>query len=544
MRSIRSVPHSQPDRLALLALVVLGMWLFIVSESVLYGDATTYAANVLSGTLIEPGHLLWRPLGRLSYILLGRHSNYSSVLWQLQFLSLVASLLALMAMYLLVSKLAGRTIAFLMAILMMVSNGFWAYSFSGCSYSVSVLFVVISLRFAVADAHTPATPRGALAAGIFGGLAAATWAIQLLAAPAIWLALLLTPPPDSLSIASRFKNTVRLATGYLATFFIPLILAYLIQVHEHTLGHGGPGGKSVSFVGWLASARHGIRAYFGAAQLLRVAMGWPQSIVSTYDIGSKLRLWRLGEGPFPFSPSLAVFGVFYCALAAGLVVLARGWNSSLGNRDRGAIVSAATAILTNLLFAAAWQGTDLERYFPSWPFQLVLLALIVKLAFRHHTRTAVLMTGATMSAALGLVNWYGTFEPVLAPDSYRQVWLHQLKRVANSNDLLITFGQRTDVIVSPHDPDLPKIDNLSLEIVMRGSSWRDGELPDIAKTKKRGGRVFLADALFWTGDGPRDGWSFKEYPSPSPSTIRKTFLPFKSDRVGFIAAGEKVWLGK
>jgi hypothetical protein len=87
---------------------------------------------------------------------------------------------------------------------------------------------------------------------------------------------------------------------------------------------------------------------------------------------------------------------------------------------------------------------------------------------------------------------------------------------------------------------MPKIDNVSNEIVMRGDGWRDAEIRNIAATRQRGGRVFLADSLFGVDTSPRNGWSFKEYPTPSPMELRSTFLPYKSDRVAFVAAGERV----
>jgi len=141
-------------------------------------------------------------------------------------------------------------------------------------------------------------------------------------------------------------------------------------------------------------------------------------------------------------------------------------------------------------------------------------------------------------------NWHGTFAPVLSPDSPRQTWLRELRRTASARDLVVVFGQRMSEITSPHDPNMPKIDNVSNEIVMRGDGWHDAEIRNIATTFQRGGRVFLADSLFGLDTGPRNGWSFKEYPKPTPSELQNTFLPYKSDQVAFVAAGEKVWLGK
>jgi hypothetical protein len=223
--------------------------------------------------------------------------------------------------------------------------------------------------------------------------------------------------------------------------------------------------------------------------------------------------------------------------------LARGC-ARLDARDRGVVASCLIALGANLLFAASWQGTDLERYFPSWPFQLLLVGLLLRLLAAARTPRGVVAAPGAVLVGLAVLNWWGTFAAVLAPDSYRQVWLRELRRATTARDLVILFGQRTQGIMSPHDSQLPKIDNVSLEIELRGGGWRAAELRNIDATRQRGGRVFLADSLFGTDNGPRDGWSFREYPRPTPEELQEAFLPFKSDRVGFVVGSEKVWLAK
>ena len=543
-RSLRRHTLTSPSDgpVLLCILVLLSSCLFFASESAWYGDATTYAADIRASRLIEPGHLLWRPLGRFVDLLLGGQP-YSAVLWQLQILSLVASILAVVAMYRLALCLYGWPGALVAAALMAVSNGFWTYSFSGCSYSLSILFAILALHCAIAHRGTAATGAAAFAAGVLAGLSAATWGIQILMAPAIWLALVLTPAHDESAMRLHIRNTLRLAAGYLLTFVVPMLAAYWIQTRGYDGAFSGAGGKSLTLGAWLASSRHGIPAHYSVAQLLRVVIGWPQSIISTSDLGGHLRLWRLHEAAFPASLWLGVFVVCYAALAGGIRVLARGYRR-LDHADCGVIAACGAAIGINFLFAASWQGTDLERYFPSWPFQLLLVALIVKLlaAVRPPRPAAIALVSAI--AGITVVNWFGTFSSVLASDSYRQVWLRELRRATSARDLVILFGQRTQGIVSPHDPNLPKIDNVSLEIELRGDGWRAAELRNIAATRLRGGRLFLADTLFGIDSAPRDGWSFREYPRPTPSELRDVFLPFKSDRVGFVVGTEKVWLGK
>jgi hypothetical protein len=528
------------EGLVLCVLAALSTWLFVASESAWYGDSTTYAADIRGGRLIEPGHLLWRPLGSLIQALPGPQT-YSAVLWRLQSLCLLASVLVVVAMYRLAARLYGRLGALVAATLMAVSNGFWSYAFSGCSYSLSVLFALGALHFAIAERGRSVTGAAGFAAGALGGLSAASWSIQVLSAPAIWLALLLTPSRDETSIRQQLRNTALLVGGYLLTFVVPLLTAYVAETGRH--GAAGAAGKTLTFAEWLASSRHGIPAHYSVAQLLRVLIGWPQSVISTSDLGSHLRLWRLHEATFPHTAWLGVFIFFYAALLGAIWVLARGY-ARLDSRDHGVLVACGAALGINLLFAASWQGTDLERYFPSWPFQLLLVALLVKNLANAHAPRRLAAAAAAALAAIAVVNWCGTFATVLAPDSYRQVWLRELRGATSARDLVILFGQRTQGITSPHDPDLPKIDNVSLEIEQRGEGWRAAELRNIAAARQRGGRIFLADTLFGTDSAPRDGWSFREYPRPSPGELQAVFLPFKSDRVGFTVGNEKVWMGK
>ncbi len=528
----------------LCALAVASACLFLVSESAWYGDATTYAADIRAGRLSDPGHLLWRPLGRLVGLLMGGAHSYSTVLWQLQFLCLIASILAVIAMYGLAARRYGRLPGFVAAMLMAVSNGYLTYAFSGCSYSLGMLFTILALDRAIAPRQAPATAGSALAAGALGGLSAATWAIQILAAPAIWVALVLTPARDRTLLRQHLRNTAALVAGYLLAFVVPMLIAYLTQARGYASASSAVGGNSATLLGWLGSSSHGIPAHYGLAQLLRVLIGWPQSVISTSDLGIHLRLWRLQEGAFPASGWLAVFLAFYAAAAIAVWALARSYRR-LDARDRGIVLSCATALGVNLLFAASWQGTDLERYFPSWPFQLLLVALLVRLllAAAPAWRGAAAALCAAL-AGIALLNWFGNFAAVLSPQSYRQAWLRELRRATTAQDLVILFGQRTQGIMSPHDSQLPKIDNVSLEIEVRGTGWRAAELRNISAVRQRGGRVFLADTLFESGNGPRDGWSFREYPHPTPEELRQAFLPFKSDHVAFVVGMEKVWLGK
>jgi hypothetical protein len=528
------------DRAALLVLLVLSTALFVRSESVRYGDGPIYTLDILHGSLIEPGHLVWRPLGSLSSHLLGMMQSSSQTLWVLQFLCVATSVLAVLAIYLLLRALFRPTPAFLGALLFLLSNGFWVYSFTGSSYGLSVLLCALSLRLAIKPPEALRRLPQALLVGVACGLATASWAIQVIVAPSLWLVLLLGPADNRRSLRSAGTMTAALAAGFLAAFVVPLLIGYTLSTTNAPECGDVVGAMRPSFAVWLSCTQHHIPAHFGLASVLRMLMGWPQSIVSIGDLNYQLRLWLFHESAFPLTPWLAVLAVWYAALAAALLVLARHFRS-LDRPRQGVLLAALLALVVNLLFAIAWQGTDLERYLPSLPFQLLIFAQVIELQRAHWGSATVLAGGMLVLLIVGLVNWTGTFAPVLARDSYRQAWVDALHQATGPNDLVVLFGPRARVIALPHDPTLPKIDNVSNEIVQRAESWRARELHDIDVTLARGGRVFLSDSLFASGYAPRDGWSFKEYPNPTPREIAAVFQPLRSDRIAFVVHGERVW---
>jgi hypothetical protein len=504
-----------------------------------YGDATVYAVEIRAGQLLEPGHLTWRPLGYVAAVLTGLLDSDSDALWVLQWCSLLFSGLAVAALWLFLRRCAGcgRTTAGAAAALMAVSNGFWIYSFSGSSYSLSILLLIAAMCGASRPEGSVSALR-ALLAGALAGAAASSWAIQLLALPAVLLLLVLTPPWTRSQWRLHLRNVCAMAGGWMLTFPLPLLVAYTWHAHHAVQGQLQAG--TVGLGPWLISANHGIPPHLSLAQLLRVMIGWPQSFLSTFSLGQRLRLWSLHEGGFPWSAWMLTPLIMYALATLCAYRLLKNFRAHT-RFEQGLIIASALAITANLLFALLWQGTDLERYFPSLPFQLLLFALTLKQTPNTHRVTAVLVITL---AFIAWINWQAAFLSVLSSRSYRQVWLSQLHRVANSRDLLIVLGQKKSAIEAPHDPQMPRIRNLTIDITTLGDGWKAAVLRDMQRTLQHGGRVFLGDSLFGSDSAPRDGWSFKEFPSPSPQQIQSVFLPFKSNTVAFTAGSEQVWLAK
>src|SRR5262249_55225821 len=60
-----------------------------------------------------------------------------------------------------------------------------------------------------------------------------------------------------------------------------------------------------------------------------------------------------------------------------------------------------------LVFAASWQGTHLECYLSSWPYQLLLVALLVKLLVTIRPPHRVAAAAGSALAGIAVVSWYG-----------------------------------------------------------------------------------------------------------------------------------------
>lgn len=522
--------------------------LFLLSNSVRYGDSSYYAKDIRTGALLDPGHLLWRPLGYAVAALTGALHSDSAVLWVLQWCSLLFSALAVAALWLFLRRSVGcgRVVAGAAAALMAVSNGFWNYSFSGCSYGLSVLLLIAAMG-CVCSREQPVSAGRALLAGVLAGAAVSSWAIQVLALPGVLLLLLLTPSWNRSLWRLHLRNACAMAGGGVLSFLLPLLAAYAWRAQAHP-AHAGTLQPTTGFGSWLHSAGHGIPVQLSPGQLLRVMIGWPQSFVSTFNLGQGLRLWTLHERGFQWSlwmlPPIIVYAVAaYCAYQLLKSFRARP------HFERGLIIASAAAIAANLLFALLWQGTDLERYFPSLPFQLLLFALVLQQVAEAARAGAALTDGGRLTAALviavGLVawvNWQAAYLSVFSSHSARQEWETQLRRVTTEHDLLVVLGQGKFDIRDPHDARMPRIINLAYDIPTRHADWETPVLQEIEVTRQHGGRVFLGNSLFDSEDALRDGWSYHQVPTPSAQHIQAVFLPFKSDTLAFTAGGERVWL--
>jgi len=535
---------TRTDWLGAVGLAFCAVVAFTVVESAWYGDAPGYANSLVQGRLIEPGHLLWRPLGALAAELLGLNRTLSNSLWCIQFISLLAAVLTIVVVFYTVRLLCDRASAALVGALVLASNGFWTYAFSGCSYSLSVLFTALSVASlavgATVQREAAQVHRYVIVAGVFGGLAAATWGIQVICAPALWVLAVATRARPA-TAKSVISTTAEFGVGYLFLLVLPLGALY---VSLPTLGdkwYVVPTPAHLSLVQWIATSNHGLPATANASQIFRVLLGFPQSIVSIGDIPQELRLWMYKDGPFPLSIWLIAVVGSYVVLGIGFAAVVRNVTNS--TQYRPYVWAGLTALVLNLAFALAWQGTDLERYFPSLPMQALLLGVAIAELKKIWPKHAVVGVGALI-LVIAAANVIGNFHRFLASDSFAQQWFRAAHKNARAGDLLIVSGNRKQQLSNPHDSNFPQVMVVSNIIAMFGNKWQSVADERIDLAKAGGHSIFIGDSVLDRRSVPRDGYSFKQFPEPSAAEIADKFAPLRANSVAFSVLGERVWNGK
>ena len=145
---------------------------------------------------------------------------------------------------------------------------------------------------------------------------------------------------------------------------------------------------------WVGEASHGIQI----AGVARAVFGFARSFINMGEDGVLFKRYLLHD---PFSPvsvaallrvALAKLVFFYALLASVVVTLlmAKRW------RPLGLLAMASAPVL---LFAVRWQGGDMERYLPLYPFLFLAIALCLSERAQRFQRLLSVAFIATMALA-------------------------------------------------------------------------------------------------------------------------------------------------
>lgn len=494
---------------------LLATWL---TDPYFMGDTWAYVESVLAhqqgfdylntaNSFWEFGHLFWRPLGWLAYIvlrpftsLLGGADDYSNATLSLIILGWIAGLASVLLVHKLLSIFCKqRWVVNLVTLALIFSNAFLNYAQTGCSYVPGLALVLFSFYVLVRDGEKPERSlRTSLVAGAGLAVAVGLWFPYVLAIPAALAA------PLFLHGWSRERRRLLLQTAVAATVF--LIMSYAVVAAS--LGIYTVAG----FKAWIVESSHGERATKG---LLRLIFSLARSVINMGNDGLVFKRYLVHD---PFNPvsmldlfrlSLWKVAFFYLFLAATLINLFRARR---GKATFGLLCVNSLPVLVFALFI--FEAGSLERYMPMLPG--LLLAIAFSLSGERSLRPLKFVAVAFI-AVLVVVNVNAMRADVLARQQEQvSVRIRDLQPLLKPHSLVVTTHLQDELVSFNYDFPFNEINrrgNLRVISLMEVSvdtvlTWRQDFARKALGVWEAGGDIWLSKRFF--AERPRPEWNWVE----------------------------------
>lgn len=497
----------------------------VLTDATLMGDTSDYVDSVVAYDagryykFWEFGHLVWRPLGWLTFRALRpvteqfvgadiRANVFASFL-VLNWLSglLSAALVHAIARRLCHNNLFAATVT---TAAFVFTQGFLNYTQTGCSYVPGLAMLLVGIYILIAWGNRPERAR---LAGLLAGLSLAAclclWFLYLWALPAAVVPHLFVHGWNRRGLRLAIETTVVL--GVVSGLAYALVLwrldIYTVAALKHWISpEGAPPIRGVS----------------------RMIFGFARSLINMGNDGAMFKRYLIGD---PFNPvtlaqlvrlSLWKFFFFYLFLAALVVAL---WRAPRGRKVLAWLAVAGVPVIG---FAVFFLGGDLERYAPLYPalFAALAFALCGATATGAALRRPLQLVILAFVATLVVVNARALSKTTLARQQRESVarveeLLPRLRPeskvfAANWHDELINFNRSFPFHPVNRDPRLKL-----LAVVTPSSPWLPRWREDFARatveTWRRGGDVWLSrralvarPRLEWNwveGDDRRISWA-------------------------------------
>ncbi|MGH7502306.1 MAG: hypothetical protein ACREL7_11170 [Longimicrobiales bacterium] len=512
--------------------VVATAWVaaVLLTHPVTTGDTADYVGSIasrLNGTdynFWDFGHLLWRPIGAVLATVIRAVTGSSDLrtiaLQPLVLMNIVTSLGS--AFFLLATmrhlSLAGRW-AIPLAIAFLLTQGVLDYGQSGTAYVPGLFFLSMGLYFAVRGATSERWLLPCVGAGVSGALAAALWLPYLFVIPALGVAAgwLGTGRGSQPLLAVALGATV---TG--AAVFAGIALAIGVRT-------------PAEFLAVLSAASHGISGISGAP---RAALGFGRSLLFVGDDGAIMRRYLEGDPYAPVSLARAaatriwLIGLIWLVGALVLFQLARA------RQHRALLAVFAVAAIPIAIWAVAWQGGDIERYMPLYPFLFLLFAALLGMHAGARRTRIVLLVGLAFMAVNNV-----TGLSAIEAGSRRDAVAHRLEGLhgqVKDGDLLMVSHIQDDVLrlsnAFPLDPlveDLaPRIGYLVQFGAPQVDTWRESFAARVQIVWEGGAQVWIASRLLEARPLPEWNWIEGSDPRVSWTDFPAFFSSFEFARSG------------
>jgi len=493
-------------------------------------DTIDYAASVTNfehGRLYEfwdAGHLLWRPLGWSTFHLLrpatkliGGPDDRSNSIVQLISLNIFAGFICVILFYaLLVGFGIRQWIVNIVTTGFILSNAFLNYVHTGCAYIPGLCAVLLAVYLLALRPQRPAGATGtAMLSGIVLAIAVCFWLPYILVVPAV----LLFP----LARGGWGKYQWHRVTTAAIAAAVVAVLCYGAVIHHLQL-------NSVTAIrAWVNSASHGVTHTAGIS---RFVFGFAGSFINMGDDGPLFKRYLLHD---PFNPvsftdlfrvSLGKLSLFYAVMAELLLSL---WRSGPGRRLSVLFAISAIPVLS---FGMYWQGGDMERYLPLYPFLFLIVA--------H----ALEQLGSSLQLKLTLLLFLAVMAVSNTLALSRTTLQHQQRALQAELDTFRPhLNRHSIVLVPPHSkfvaymrdnpPDASSTDVRFNEIVEMGKEespyWRENIASLILSIWANGGDVWASTCLFDSRPQLTCGWVEGEDQRVPWSDVYQFFAHLQTD---------------
>ena len=318
--------------------------------------------RLTSNPFWEFGHLLWRPIGWVSFAIGGplirvfHSSERVKVMWSLMTLDFVASVICVTCFFLLARRVINSTwVALLSALLLGFSDAFLNYSHSGNAYPVGLACLLAGIYSSISASAPVISKFKAGIAGLMFALAVLFWFPYIFVLPAAFVTPLLLQGHD--------RHRLQLAGVSIGVCALVGFAAYSAAIAQLGISNLG------DLRAWILAAGHGQSQPGGLRAVARLAFSLPRSFINMGNDGMLLKRYLVND---PYSPerladlvrlSLWKIALFYASLIVVCVALCR---SKTGHALLLVLATSAIPIVLFSLFL--FEAGSIERYLPLYPF--------------------------------------------------------------------------------------------------------------------------------------------------------------------------------